>query len=228
MNYAMAMFGVVTALVYSGCEVSGAHYNPLITISVALFDYAQPLIMPGVVTAHEMSSKAFALDMYMGLYYMGAQALGIIGALCVGSIINGSWDRLNGISPTEISNTSTSDESTTISVFIAEALYSCCYVLVYLVSIKCDRQSSMFVKSNVFYGFAIGFVILSANLTIGNMSNCILNPFYVLCVEYVQHNWKSNELLWQYILGELVGSALALFLFCLWYDIIEFNYTPLW
>ena len=149
------------------------------------------------------------------MIYITAQMLGVISAVCIGAIIKGNFSSLNTLNTHAHTNNNPSDD---ISVCVAEALFS--FVLTMLVTTQCNSNiySTMYIPNSCIYGLSMGCITLTSNLTIGCISNSILNPVYTVVIVVIHGYEYSEYIIWVYIIGQGIGCLLASFVFCLWYD----------
>ena len=215
---------MITALLYSGQHISGGHYNPLISIGLLIFEILKPIFIPGVFghsvysnnsnnnNIHTSGGSGGSGDMNSSkcMIYITAQMLGVISALCIGAIIKGNFSSLNTLNTHAHTNNNPSDD---ISVCVAEALFSFVLVLTMLVTTQCNSNiySTMYIPNSCIYGLSMGCITLTSNLTIGCISNSILNPVYTVVIVVIHGYEYSEYIIWVYIIGQGIGCLLASF-----------------
>jgi aquaporin Z len=176
-NLAMAPLAIGTALmvmVYMGGHVSGAHYNPAVSLAA---------VLRGALPAGEF------------VPYVVAQLAGAVAASLVVYVVTGST-----FAPAPGVN------ATPMAALVVEILYTFALVLVVL-----NVATSKHTTGNSYYGLAIGFTIMAAAFAGGGISGGAFNPAVGTGPTIVNGlagggSWGS---LWIYIVGPLVGGALA-------------------
>lgn len=125
--------------------------------------------------------------------YMVAQVLGsIAAALLVLRMKSGSMI--------------TAMELNTPNALIAELIFT--FALVYVVL---NTATSKKTAGNSFYGLAIGFTLMSAAYSIGNISGCAINPAVAIGLTVMGLSKLSN--LWIFLAANFAGGALAAVVF---------------
>lgn len=172
-------------MVYMGGHVSGAHYNPAVTVGIAL-------------TCRGSKFKPSISWMSVGLY-IGTQVVAGILAGLIGYGLTGSgnvWSPAagaRGVGP----------------AFCAEVLYTFALVSVVLNVATTDETSG----GNAFFGFAIGMTVFVGAVSIGQISGCVLNPAVgtgiILTHAFFGGGTQALASIWLYWLGPLCGAALA-------------------
>jgi aquaporin Z len=176
-NLAMAPLAIGTALmvmVYMGGHVSGAHYNPAVSLAA---------VLRGALPAGEF------------VPYVVAQLAGAVAASLVVYVVTGST-----FAPAPGVN------ATPMAALVVEILYTFALALVML-----NVATSKHTTGNSYYGLAIGFTIMAAAFAGGGVSGGAFNPAVGTGPTIVNGlagggSWGS---LWIYIVGPLVGGALA-------------------
>lgn len=147
----IAAAALLTAFVYAGAPLSGAHYNPAVTLGVW---------MRG------------SLNTQLVLPYFLAQTVGALVAAAVvrfsffqhelvASMLSKRLEMLNPFLPQHM--------------LIAEFLFT--FALVYVVLEVATNQAS---RGNQYYGIAIGFTLLTGALAVGTISGAVFNPVVAL------------------------------------------------
>jgi len=176
---ALAIGSVLMIMVYAGGHLSGAHYNP--AVSLAIF-------LRGKLGMNEMLS------------YMGTQVIGgLLGAIAAYMITGNSASCLHtpgaGVGAG--------------AALLAEILgtFALCYVVLNVATTKANNGNS-------FYGLAIGFTVFAMAVGLGPVSGGAFNPAVGigrnLC-NTLMCGGDSIGNIWIYIVGPLVGGALAAF-----------------
>lgn len=160
--------------VYAGGHISGAHYNPAVSLAIML---------RGKMTPAEMVS------------YWVAQILGALMAFLVAGWIAG---KSVGIAP---------GEGIEVSKALAvELLYT--FMLAFVVLNVATAKGT---QGNSFYGLAIGGTIVVAAFAGGAISGGAFNPAVGIgaTLSHAMMGGGGFENLWLYLVGPLVGGALA-------------------
>lgn len=166
--------------IYALGSVSGAHFNPAVTLGVLL---------------DSLRSKGAFQFKDAALYWL----VQLCGALCAGLSSGGVWtSTLFGPSTTVGNSTQVMagdllahcvgancgytplgnniDAGAQLGygvIFFAEVIYTCLLVFVVLNVATCDDTKG---EKNYYFGLAIGFVIAAGATAIGSISGCSLNP----------------------------------------------------
>ena len=161
-------------MVYMGGHVSGAHYNPAVSLAVAL---------RGKLSWGEFGQ------------YIVSQILGAIVAAYLAYVILGK-----SFAPAP------GDGVSMTAALLVEVLYTFALALVVL-----NVATSKGTSGNSFYGLAIGFTIVVAAFAGGGVSGGAFNPAVGLgpTIVHSMVGGGSYANVWLYIVGPLVGGALA-------------------
>ena len=90
----------------------------------------------------------------------------------------------------------------TLNALIAELIFT--FALVYVVlSVATSKKTA----GNSFYGLAIGFTLMTAAYSIGNISGCAINPAVAIGLTVMGLSKLSN--LWIFFVANFAGGALA-------------------
>ncbi len=170
----LAIGASLMVMVYMGGHISGAHYNP--AVSLAIF----------------LRGKLSAQDL---VPYWIAQVAGALTAAVLVRIILGQT-----FAP-EPGATATS-----VQALLVEILYTFALALVVL-----NVATSPATEGNSFYGLAIGFTIVAAAFAGGGISGGAFNPAVgigptIIHATLGEGSWQH---LWLYLVGPLMGGALA-------------------
>jgi aquaporin Z len=163
-------------MIYAGGHISGAHYNPAVTIAVW------------------MRGKIEMKDAVM--YWIFQLAGGIAGALLVCCVFK------DGNTP----DPSCDLPSSNIKVILAELLGT--FALAYVVLNVATAKGT---SGNSFYGIAIGGTVLAMALTVGEFSGGAFNPAVATGLVVGKAMCLTN--IWLYLVGSIVGAALAAIVF---------------
>jgi aquaporin Z len=176
-NVSMAPLAIGASLmimVYMGGHISGAHYNPAVSLAVTL---------RGKLSWGEFGQ------------YVVAQILGGIFAAFMAHMILGKT-----FAPAP------GDGVTATAALLTELLYTFALALVVL-NVAISKGTS----GNSFYGLAIGFTIVVAAFAGGAVSGGAFNPAVGLgpTIIHAAIGGGSYSNVWLYIVGPLLGGALA-------------------
>lgn len=170
---ALSIGAALMVMVYMGGHISGAHYNPAVTLAVF------------------MRGRCPAKDV---VPYMIVQLLGAFCAAAIGMHLTG---KVFVIKPGE----GVSD----LHAILAEALFTFALALVVL-----NVATLKKVANNSYYGLAIGFTVFAGASAVGKISGGALNPAVgVGSLLVAAMKGVSIGHCWIYIVGPLVGGALA-------------------
>lgn len=183
--------------IYAGGHISGAHYNPAVTIAVW---------RRGKIGLFEM------------LFYWGAQIAGAIAAALLVRFIHSATvleivatfssranefqsqvlAKANKVQPTE----STPGHI----IFVVELIWTAILAWVVLNTATAKKNAG-----NSFYGLAIGFTVASGAIAVGGVTGGVFNPavFVGLAIMGLK-TWGSIFVFWG---AQLIGGILAAFIF---------------
>merc|ERR550514_304503 len=177
-------------MIYALGSVTGAHFNPAVTIGVLL---ASP--RAGHPDCGKFTPTGSITPLYAALYIV----FQLLGGLCAAFTYYGVTHETFTLAPVGKYHW---------GVCIAvETFYT--FALVYVV-LNCACSHST--KGNQFFGIAIGFTVLSAALSIGGISCCSLNPavsFGSLMVAAVKHGMSALTYFGLYFFVPFLGSLLG-------------------
>jgi aquaporin Z len=175
---AIAIGSSLMIMVYMGGHISGAHYNPAVTLAVFL---------RGKLTSKEV------------VPYWVAQLAGAILATVAVRLITGS-----SFAPAPAPSASV------LPALLTEILYTFALALVVL-----NVATAPATAGNSYYGLAIGFTITVGAIAGGPVSGGAFNPAVGIGPTLVHGlmGGGSFEALWLYIVGPLLGGALAAYVF---------------
>lgn len=168
----LAVGSVLTAMIYAGGPISGAHYNPAVTIAFMLRGRC------------EFKSAI----MYIIIQLLAALAAAImVGILRAGVVVTAA--------PIDLTQ-----------AFFAEVIFTFALVFVIL-----SVATSIKAKGNGYFGLAIGFTVMGAIYTVGNISGAVLNP--AVCVGVIIMGLAELSSVFMYLVSQIVGAVLAVWAF---------------
>jgi aquaporin Z len=176
-NLSLAPLAIGTSLmvmVYMGGHISGAHYNPAVSLAA---------VLRGALPAAEF------------VPYVVSQLAGAVAASLVVYVVTGlTFAPAPGVN------------ATPMAALVVEILYTFALALVVL-----NAATSRHTTGNSYYGLAIGFTIMAGAFAGGGISGGAFNPAVGTGPTIVNGligggSWGN---LWLYIVGPLVGGALA-------------------
>jgi len=174
----LAIGSSLMIMVYMGGHVSGAHYNPAVTLSV----WMRGKLPAGDVAPYWIAQLLGALLAALTVLYLTGKTF----VAAPGADV--TWGRALAV----------------------EAIFTFALALVVLNSATA-RQT----EKNSFYGLAIGFTIVVAAFAGGGISGGAFNPAVgigpMLIDTFMGHGTLGNA--WLYIVGPLLGGALAALFF---------------
>ena len=174
---ALAIGSILMSMVYMGGHISGAHYNPAVSLAA---------MMRGALPSSEL------------LPYWGAQlAGGIVGDL-LGNFMGHSSVP---IAPGE--------NVSVIAALLVEIFFTLALALVVL-----NVATSKHTEGNSYYGLAIGFTVLAGAVAGGGVSGGAFNPAVGVSLSIGSMiGGTGGGWIWLYIVGPLIGGALAALVF---------------
>ena len=183
----LAIGSVLMVLIFYGGHISGANYNPAVTIG------------------NKFSFKLDQHGWFRSLLYIIAQILGaLIGMLLTWGFTQKTFQfepapgyrGIGGI----------------IIVLLLEFFYT-----FLLVSIMINVATTESQAGNSFFGLAIGFTVLAAGYTIGGITGGALNPALAIAAAFVnllnKRTLYSFQWLWIYLIACTMGGVVAGLLF---------------
>jgi aquaporin Z len=168
----LAIGSALAVMVFAGGHISGAHYNPAVTLGVFL------------------RGRCPAADV---VPYWIAQVAGALAAALAVGFLRG--DAAVPPAPAQPA-----------AVFLAEFLFT--FALVWVVLNVATAKGT---SGNSFYGFAIGFTVLSGAFAVGDISGGAFNP--AVAVGAAAMGLRSLPSIWIHIVAELAAGAAAAFAF---------------
>lgn len=186
----LAIGASLMIMVYMGGHISGAHYNPAVSLAVFL----RGKLPPKDLVPYWIAQIAGAL--VAGLTY------------CIvmhGLVLTPGTSPIGGTFPIE--------PGASVNAFqalLVEFLFTFALALVVL-----NSATSPHTAGNSFYGLAIGFTVVVAAFAGGGISGGAFNPAVGIGITLV-HAIKGGGTLahvWLYIVGPLAGGAVAAFVY---------------
>lgn len=169
----VAIGTILMVMVYAGGHISGAHYNPAVTLAVLIRG---------------------KIDMGGAITYWIAQIGGALAAWAIATFIF------------DITGADTSAVKSVGQGLTAEILGTLALAYVVL-----NTATAKGTNGNSFYGLAIGFTVLTCAYSFGAYSGGAFNPAVAIGA------WLMKGFVWAdfwiYLVGGLVGGALAAFIF---------------
>ncbi|MEM8889430.1 MAG: aquaporin [Bacteroidota bacterium] len=172
----IAIGSALMVMVYMGGHISGAHYNPAVTLAV---------FIRGKIDIKDA-----------GIYWV-SQILGGVAAAAVAGLLVQDADFTFLVSK--------AGSATPVQALLVEILFTFALALVVL-----NVATSKGTEGNSFYGLAIGFTVLVGAFAGGPISGGAFNPAVGIGPNVINGGFAD---LWIYIVGPLLGGALAGFTF---------------
>ncbi len=185
----VAVGAMLTAMVYSGGAISGGHYNPCVTL--------------GLFLRGQLVKSKGALPLLDTALYVVVQVAAAFAAGACAAYVNDGWA---SIAAPHINLLDCSD----FGAMFAEFLFS--YLLV-LAVLCCATVAK--VEGNGYFGLAIGLVVVSGGVTIGDFSGGCFNPAVAIALPLLKSAGISG--IGWYVFGELLGSVAAVGTFAFLY-----------
>ena len=177
----------LATLIYMGAHISGAHYNPVVSLAMLI-------------------NKEIALK-EMGFYVLSQLLAAVFATYC---IINLGKDFSVVANTDDIKNISSFQFY--LRIFLAEILFTFLLVFVIL-NVALNKN----LKGNQFYGIAIGLTVTAGAFSVGDISGAVFNPavsfgpsfFSFIDPEIGSNNVASSDFFIFYLITGLVGSVIA-------------------
>lgn len=173
---------ILMVMIFATGSVSGAHFNPAVSLGCFVADLSKPRDKRGLSVA----------DM---LIYMVVQlGGGLFAAIIYCATFQASFTLKPG------------PGYGAMQASLCEIFFTCALVFVVL-NVATTTQDA----SNHYYGLAIGFTVMSAAFAIGSISGCSLNPAVTFGVMVTHAAMGGGGLSWfpVYIVMPLLGACLA-------------------
>ena len=174
-------------MVYMGGHISGAHYNPAVTLGVLL----RGKIAPGEAVA-----------------YMIVQLIAAFCGAAAGYFMHASHDpkTMDLFGPVYVAP---ADAFTLMQALAVEVVWSFALVLVVL-NVATVKKTA----GNSYFGVAIGFTVAAGAACAGNISGGAFNPAVgVGTLLFAALKGKSIAHIWLYIVGPFLGAVIAAIVF---------------
>ena len=181
----LAIASALMVMVFAGGHISGAHYNPAVTLGVT------------------MRGKCSVAD---AIPYIVAQVAGaIVAALAAVFITGGSFvpaDAMIPLTAAAAEGTSALMPRACLAEFIGT------FALVYVVLNVATAEGT---SGNSFYGLAIGFTVLVGAISLGGISGGAFNPAVAVGLGVLKKAaWPD---IWVYLAPDFAAAALAAIVF---------------
>lgn len=186
-NGFIAIGAILSAMVYMGGAVSGAHFNPAVTTGVFLQSISQG--GESVMTTVELA------------YYMLFQLFGAFAGGKLGYYVN------NGQISGPMINTASGHS---IGQALCTEILFTFFLVTTVLGVACCAKAA----GNSYFGLAIGFAVLASASTVGDVSGCALNPAIGVALPVLMHATLGA---WVYIVGPIIGSILGGYAFVYWH-----------
>jgi len=164
----LAIGSALMVMIYAGGHISGAHYNPAVTLGVWIRGKIDTADVPG---------------------YMVAQVAG-------GGIAGGLTLFMKGF-----------PEITAMTPDIGPALIAEFLFTFALVWVVLNTATAKGTEGNSFYGFAIGFTVLTGAYAVGGISGGAFNPAVAVGVTVMGISAIPN--IWIFLVANFLGGAVA-------------------
>jgi aquaporin Z len=188
---AVAIGGMLMVMIYMGGHISGAHYNPAVTLAA---------VMRGALPGSQLIP-----------YWISQIAGGIVAALLGNFLAKGYCDNLiaQGQSATCAVPIAPGAGVGVVAALLLEILFTFALALVVL-----NVATAHGTKGNSFYGLAIGFTVVAGAIAAGGLSGGAFNPAVGIGLSLgALLAGVGGGSMWIYILGPLAGGALAALVF---------------
>lgn len=181
----LAIAAVLMVAIYSLASVSGAHFNPAVSVSIWQSN--------SLTTGADLWPGQGAMAVAKVATYLAAQfAGGLLAGLSTSHLFGRSWPALGP---------ATNDNEA--GVLLAEGIFTTMLCLVVLRAAVSPANP----KDNEAFGLAIGFVILAAGYSVGPISGATLNP--AVAVTFAVLGPSSGRWCALYLATQLTAAAVA-------------------
>lgn len=170
----IAIGTVLMVMVYAGGHISGAHYNPAVTLAVL---YRRKITVTEALVYWIFQLVAACLAGYAAIHLSGNAPQIAPGA-----------------------------GRTSLQAVLTEVFFT--FALAYVVLNVATHSKT---QGNSYFGLAIGFTILTAAFAGGPISGGAFNPAVGTGITFAHALWGGGswEHLWIYLVGPIIGGALA-------------------
>jgi len=174
---------MVASLIYMGAAISGAQYNP--AVSLAIF----------IRRRWSSSSRAPTMKVVDLVMYSIVQVLASFAGALVAGYVN---QDVGGITTFKVNT----DHYTLFAGVVVEALYS--FLLCFTVLMSGTLR---YVQGNSYYGMACGFVVTAGIAAVSNISGGVFNPALGVSLPIIA--MKHVKDIWVYVVGPYFGAVVA-------------------
>lgn len=182
----LAIGSTLMVMIFMGGHISGAHFNPAVTLGVRLTGRDHITNIPAVI-------------------YISVQLIaGLAASLIVWGCAGYTFAPTPGFKPN-------GDRVNLGVAFILEFFWTFALVSVML---NCATTKSQ--TSNSFFGLAIGFTVVSGAWSVGHISGGAFNPAVAtgpLILHSIVTKFNHFQYIWIYWLGDFLGSIVAAIIF---------------
>jgi aquaporin Z len=185
----LAVGAIITSVAYAGGAISGAHYNPAVTASVYL---------------RGLRETPQAMRDTDAIYYIVVQFAAAFAAS--GAAL---WVQDNEVQSIACPQVAEHGHSI-FGELSAEFLFT--YLLLLCVL---NVGTAKAVAGNSYFGIAIGFVIIGAQICVSDISGSVLNPAVALALPVV--GACSTKDVWIFIIAEMAAAPFAAATFLFWH-----------
>mgnify|MGYP003386389274 CR=1 FL=1 len=180
-NGVWAIGAMLMSMVYTGGHVSGAHFNPCVTLGVCL---------RGMCLSKPLISTVDA-----GVY----MAVQVLAALCAAGLASYVNDGTANIADPGLGS-----GYTMFAAFIAEMLFSSMLVTAVLSTTASELHPP---TGNPFFGITIGWTVLAAAMTVGGLSGGAFNPAIGIALPLV--TGRNTNMIGIYVVADFLGAVLG-------------------
>lgn len=186
---------ILTVMIFASGNVSGAHFNPAVTIGV---------LCSSVIPVEKQTRNLISVG--TAFHYIIAQTLGGLAASFL------YWTLLHDTFTLKPGPGYTAGDAAIVEVLYTTALV---FVVLNTATLAKKASSKHYMEFN---GMAIGFTVLSAAFAAGSVSGCSLNPAVTIgvMVSHAAHvgvTAESFNLMLLYLVCQLVAPVIAVVLF---------------
>ena len=188
----LAIGVMLMVMVYMGGHISGAHYNPAVSIA---------MIIRGLLSVKE------------AIKYILSQLSGAILAVL---LVNWLSESILELLPMKVGPNPDNPDVSPIQILIVEAIFTFALVLVIL-----NVATNPKTEGNSYYGLAIGFTIMAAAYAGGGISGGAYNPAVgtaPILIDSLMSDGSTLGNLWYYLVGPITGAISASFVYKLTTD----------
>ena len=177
----IAIGGVLMVMIFAGGHISGAHYNPAVTLAVTCRGKCTPEDACGYIIFQVLGAAAAA---FAAKYLYAAAAMKLVDAAA------------------KAVSTGTATPFPTGPAFLAELLFT--FALAWVVL---NVATSKGTANNSFYGLAIGATVMAGAFSVGGISGGAFNPAVAIGAAIMGLIQWGN--IWVHLLADFIGGMLA-------------------